>query len=82
MLIYLLWGPGDDRRLKKDQHDSRNVFINKRVQWIYITHLQRGIEDYICWETNQTNYKQNLMIKGFSFPLNSRFWKKVSHLQR
>ena len=39
------------------QHDTRNVVINKRVHWIYITHLQRGIKDHIYWKTNQTNHK-------------------------
>ena len=66
MLIYLLQGPGDDK-VKKDQHDTQKVFINKRVRWIYITHLQRGIEDHIYWKTNQTNHKYNLMVTGLSF---------------
>ena len=39
------------------QRDTRNVVINKRVHWIYITHLQRGLEDHIYWKTNQTNHK-------------------------
>ena len=38
-------------------HDTWKVFTNKRVQWIYITYLQRGIEDYTYWKTNQTNHK-------------------------
>ena len=41
-------GPRDDIRLKKRQHDSRKVFINKRVHCTgSTTHLQRGIEGNI-----------------------------------